>query len=109
MKRNCAPICGTTGIHLKEKRGEVMSDEIEVEYVDHEDYRIFNLAIERLAQIIPALGFAIANFKDLEDQGFYMDVFKLEDAMVEIATVFAGSVARLKYIKPRNEEVRDAD
>lgn len=86
-----------------------MSDKIEVEYVDHEDYRIYNLAIEQLAQAIPVLGFAIANCKDLEDHGFDMDVFKLEDAMVEIATVFAGLVAGLKYIKPRNDEVRDAD
>lgn len=84
-----------------------MSDKIKVEYVDREDYRLYNLAIERLAQAIPVLGLAIANCKDLEDHGFDMDVFKLQDAMVEIATVFAGAVAGLKYVKPSNEEVRD--
>ena len=30
----------------------------------------------------------------------------LEDAMVEIATVFAGAVAGLKYIKPNESEVK---
>ena len=33
----------------------------------------------------------------------------LQDAMVDIATVFAGAVAGLKYIKPNESEVRDAD
>lgn len=31
---------------------------------------------------------------------------KLEEAMVEIATVFAGAVAGLKYIKPNESEVK---
>ena len=29
----------------------------------------------------------------------------LQDAMVDIATVFAGAVAGLKYIKPKESEV----
>ena len=33
----------------------------------------------------------------------------LQEAMVEIATVFAGAVSGLKYIKPNESEVRDAD
>jgi hypothetical protein len=80
-----------------------MSDKIKVELVDREDYRIYNLVIERLAQVIPELGYAIKNCKDLEDHGFDMDYFKLQDAMVEIASVFAGTVAGLKYIKPSKE------
>lgn len=86
-----------------------MSDKIEVEYIDREDYRIYNLVIERLAKVIPELEYAIKNCKDLEDHGFDIDEFKLQDAMVEIATVFAGMVAGLKYIKPSKDEINDAD
>lgn len=83
-----------------------MSNKIDIEYVEPGDYHLYNLAIERLAQVIPELGYAIANCKDLEDRGFDMDVFKLEGAMVEIATVFAEVVAGLKYIKPKESEVK---
>lgn len=83
-----------------------MSGKVEIEYVEKGDYRIYNLAIERLAQVIPELGYAIANCKDLEDRGFDMDVFKLEGAMVEIATVFAEMVTGVKYIKPKESEVK---
>ena len=83
-----------------------MGEKIEVEVVDKEDYRLYNLAMERMAQAIPVLRLAIANLKDLENHGFDMDVFILQDAMVEIATVFAGIVAGLKYIKPSKEETK---
>ena len=86
-----------------------MSEKAEIEYVDKEEYRIYNLAIEHLAKVITELGRAIGNCNDLEDRGFDMDAYKLEEAMVEIATVFAGAVAGLKYIKPNESEVRDAD
>lgn len=82
-----------------------MSDKIEVEYIDREDYRIYNLVIERLAKVIPELEHVIKNCKDLEDHGFDMDEFKLQDAMIEIATVFAEAVAGLKYFKPKGSEV----
>lgn len=78
-----------------------MSEKAEIEYVDKEEYRIYNLAIERLAQVIKELGYAIGNCNDLEDLGYDMNAYKLQDAMVDIATVFAGAVAGLKYIKPK--------
>ena len=31
---------------------------------------------------------------------------QLQEAMVDIATVFAGAVAGLKYIKPKESEVK---
>ena len=86
-----------------------MSEKAEIEYVDKGEYRIYNLAIEYLAKVITELGYAIGNCNDLEDRGYDLDAYKLEDAMVEIATVFAGAVAGLKYIKPNESEVRDAD
>ena len=86
-----------------------MSEKAEIEYVDKGEYRIYNSAIERLAKVITELGYAIENCKELEDRGYDMDAYKLEEAMVEIATVFAGAVAGLKYIKPNESEVRDAD
>ena len=86
-----------------------MSENVEIEYVDKEEYRIYNLAIEHLAKVITELGCAIGNCNELEDRGYDLDAYKLEEAMVEIATVFAGAVAGLKYIKPNESEVRDAD
>ena len=86
-----------------------MSEKAEIEYVDKGEYRIYNLAIEYLAKVITELGYAIGNCNDLEDLGYDMNAYKLEEAMVNIATVFAGAVAGLKYIKPKESEVRDAD
>ena len=86
-----------------------MSEKAEIEYVDKGEYRIYNLAIERLAKVITELGYAIENCRNLEDRGYDMNAYKLEEAMVDIATVFAGAVAGLKYIKPKESEVRDAD
>ena len=86
-----------------------MSAKVEIEYVDKGEYRIYNLAIEYLAKVITELGYAIGNCNDLEDLGYDMNAYKLEEAMVNIATVFAGAVAGLKYIKPKESEVRDAD
>ena len=83
-----------------------MSEKAEIEYVGKEEYRIYNLAIERMAKIITELGYAIGNCNDLEDLGYDMDAYKLEEAMVDIATVFAGAVAGLKYIKPNESEVK---
>ena len=78
-----------------------MSEKVEIEYVGKEEYRIYNLAIEQLAKIITELGYVIGNCNDLEDLGYDMNAYKLQDAMVEIATVFAGAVGGLKYIKPK--------
>jgi len=86
-----------------------MSEKAEIEYVDKGEYRIYNLAIERLAKVVTELGYAIGDCKNLEDRGYDMNAYKLEEAMVDIATVFAGAVAGLKYIKPKESEVRDAD
>ena len=86
-----------------------MSEKAEIEYVDKGEYRIYNLAIEYLAKVITELGYAIGNCNDLENLGYDMNAYKLEEAMVDIATVFAGAVAGLKYIKPKESEVRDAD
>ena len=36
-----------------------------------------------------------------EDLGYDLNAYKLQDAMADIATVFAGAVAGLKYIKPK--------
>ena len=83
-----------------------MSEKAEIEYVDKGEYRIYNLAIEYLAKVITELGYAIGNCNDLEDRGYDLDAYKLEEAMVEIATVFAGAVAGLKYIKPNESEVK---
>ena len=82
-----------------------MSEKAEIEYVDRGEYRIYNLAIEHLAKVITELGRAIGNCHDLEDLGYDMNAYKLEEAMVDIATVFAGAVAGLKYIKPKESEV----
>ena len=38
-----------------------MSEKAEIEYVDKEEYRIYNLAIEHLAKVINELGCAIGN------------------------------------------------
>ena len=78
-----------------------MSAKVEIEYVDKGEYRIYKLAIEQLANVITELGHAIENCKELEDRGYDMNAYKLQDAMVDIATVFAGAVAGLKYIKPK--------
>ena len=78
-----------------------MSAKVEIEYVDKGEYRIYKLAIEQLANVITELGYAIGNCNDLEDLGYDMNAYKLQDAMVNIATVFAGAVAGLKYIKPK--------
>ena len=84
-----------------------MSEKAEIEYVNKEEYCIYNLAIEQLANVITELGYAIGNRNDLEDLGYDMNAYKLQDAMVDIATVFAGAVAGLKYIKLKESEVRD--
>ena len=78
-----------------------MSAKVEIEYVDKGEYRIYKLAIEQLANVITELGYAIGTCNDLEDLGYDMNAYKLQDAMVNIATVFAGAVAGLKYIKPK--------
>ena len=83
-----------------------MSEKVEIEYVDKGEYRIYKLAIEHLAKVITELGCAIENCKELEDRGYDMNAYKLQDAMVDIATVFAGAVAGLKYIKPKESEVK---
>ena len=83
-----------------------MSAKVEIEYVDKGEYRIYKLAIEQLANVITELGYAIGNCNDLEDRGYDMNAYKLEEAMVDIATVFAGAVAGLKYIKPKESEVK---
>ena len=83
-----------------------MSEKAEIEYVDKGEYRIYNLAIEDLAKVITELGYAIGNCNDLENLGYDMNAYKLEEAMVDIATVFAGVVAGLKYIKPKESEVK---
>ena len=84
-----------------------MSAKIEIEYVDKGEYRIYNLAIERMAKVITELGYAIGNCNDLEDRGYDMNTYKLQDAMVDIATVFAGAVGGLKYIKPKESEAKE--
>ena len=86
-----------------------MSAKVEIEYVDKGEYRIYKLAIEQLANVITELGYAIGNCNDLEDIGYDLNAYKLQDAMVNIATVFAGAVAGLKYIKLKESEVRDED
>ena len=78
-----------------------MSAKVEIEYVDKGEYRIYNSATEHLAKVITELGCAIGNCNDLENLGYDMNAYKLEKAMVDIATVFAGAVAGLKYIKPK--------
>ena len=78
-----------------------MSEQVEIEHVDKKEYRIYNLEIEHLAKVTTELGYAIGNCNDLEDLGYDMNAYKLEEAMVDIATVFAGAVAGLKYIKPK--------
>ena len=83
-----------------------MSEKAEIEYVDKREYRIYNLAIERLAKVITELGCAIGDCMNLEERGYDMTADKLEEAMVDIATVFAGAVAGLKYIKPKENEVK---
>lgn len=83
-----------------------MSEKAEIEYVDKEEYRIYNLATEHLVKVITELGYAIGNCNDLENLGYDMNAYKLEEAMVDIATVFAGAVAGLKYIKPKESEVK---
>lgn len=80
---------------------KVMPGKIEVEAVEKEDYRLYKLVIERLAKIIPELGYAIANCKDLEANEFEMSSFRLQDAMTDIATVFAETVQGLECIKPK--------
>ena len=83
-----------------------MSEKAEIQYVGKGEYRIYNLAIEHLAKVITELGYAIGDCKNLEDLGYDLNAYKLEEAMVEIATVFAGAVAGLKYIKPNESEVK---
>ena len=42
-----------------------MSEKAEIEYVDKGEYRIYNLAIERLAKVVTELGYAIGDCKNL--------------------------------------------
>lgn len=60
-----------------------MSEKAEIEYVDKGEYRIYNLAIEHLAKVITELGCAIGNCNDLENLGYDMNAYKLEEAMIE--------------------------
>ena len=52
-----------------------MSEKAEIRYVDKREYRIYNLAIERLAKAITELGYAIENCKNLEDRGHDMNAY----------------------------------
>ena len=78
-----------------------MSEKAEIKYVDKGEYRIYNLAIERLAKAITELGYAIENCKNLEDRGYDMNAYKLEEAMVDIATVFAGLLQVLNTLSQK--------
>ena len=77
-----------------------------VKIVSPRDYHLYNLVIERLSKVIPELRYAIANCKDLEENGFDMDFFRLQEAMIDISASFAEIVAGQKYIKPSESEVK---
>ena len=84
-----------------------MDRKIEIEEVSQEEYELYNLVIERLAKVIPELDIAITHSQDLECRhGFDMDAFKLQDAMCDIASVFAKKVAGVKFIKPEKGETK---
>ena len=77
-----------------------------VKIVSPRDYHLYNLVIERLSKVIPELRYAIANCKDLEENGFDMDFFRLQEAMIDISASFAEIVAGQKYIKPSESDVK---
>lgn len=83
-----------------------MDMKIEIEEVSQEEYRIYNVVIERLAKVIPELDIAIASCKVLEDHGWDTDVYRLRDAMCGIASVFAEKVAGVKFLKPEKGETK---
>ena len=88
-----------------EKMKNSMEDN-NVEIVSLKDYHLYNLVIERLAKVIPELRLAIANCEELENNGFDMEFFRLQDAMIEISAAFAEIVSGQKYIKPSENEVK---
>ena len=61
-----------------------MENNNNVKIVSPGDYHLYNLVIERLSKVIPELRYAIANCKDLEENGFDMDFFRLQEAMIDI-------------------------
>ena len=81
-----------------------MEDKNNVEIVSHRDYHLYNLVIERLAKVIPELRCAIANCEELEENGFDMEFFRLQKAMIEISAAFAEIVSGQKYIKTSESE-----
>ena len=78
--------------------------ELKIETVSAEEYRLYNLVIERLTKVIEELTFAISNCKDLEGDGWDMNLFMLQDGLVDIARVYAETVNGLKYIKPKESK-----
>lgn len=83
-----------------------MDKKIEIEKVSQEEYRLYNLLIEQLAKVIPKLDDAIASCKVLADHGWNTNDYKLQDAMCAIASVFAETVAGVKFIKPEKDETK---
>lgn len=83
-----------------------MKDKNNVEIVSPIEYHLYNLVIERLSKVLPELRYAIKNCKYLEGNGFEMNSYMLQDAMTEIASVFAEAVAGKKYIKPSESGVK---
>ena len=83
-----------------------MEDKNNVEIVSPKDYHLYNLVIERLSKVIPELRLVIANCEELENNGFDMEFFRLQNAMIEISAAFAEIVAGQKYIKPSESEVK---
>ena len=83
-----------------------MKDKNNIEIVSPKEYHLYNLVIERLSKVIPELRYALANCKDLEENGFDMDFFRLQEAMIDISASFAEIVAGQKYIKPSENEVK---
>ena len=77
-----------------------------VEIVSPKDYHLYNLVIERLSKVIPELRLVIANCEELEKNGFDMEFFRLQNAMIEISAAFAEIVSGQKYIKPSESEVK---
>ena len=84
-----------------------MEDKNNVEIVSLRDYHLYNLVIERLAKVIPELRCAIANCEELENNGFDMEFFRLQNAMIEISAAFAEIVAGQKYVKPSESELKN--
>lgn len=92
---------------IKQERINKMEDKNNVEIVSPRDYHLYNLVIERLAKVIPELRCAIANCEKLEDNGFDMELFLLQGAMIDISAAFAEIVAGQKYVKPSESETKE--